>query len=463
MGKFKGLTVLLAGTAATLVGYAPAAGQDTPGGLTLTFGISSSIRVNDNFDLDSPSPGTTSLWDNRLSFGLLKESQLQTISFNLEGVVRASNFPGRSAELSFLDDTSADFAYARNLGNSRFEFGADYSNTDLDFLDPLSLIDDLDETDFIIDDGRREILSANLVFETGIDDPFGFLLELDHGKRNYSGTSDPGLFDTDTHGISATGRLRFSPVLEGRLTASYDKYDALDADGTERITSSYNFGITYNVSPTTVIDATLGHQEVEENLTAIPSTSTESGVVGTFALTRELTNGIVGVSLESDITTTGRRSSIELNRALEFPTGSLEASIGATRGAAGDTQAIGSIAYIHELPLGSISASASRSYSTSTLGNDTRTTRAALGYTTQLGRLSGLALDLGFSEVTDVGVGATDSTTTGSFRATYTYELTEDWNLSTGFEHRIRDSDTIAQENSNEVFLTLERLFTIRR
>lgn len=463
MWKYKGRTVFLTAVATTLAVYAPASGQEAPGGLTLTFGISSSLRANDNLDLDNPSPGTSTLWDNTLSFGLLKEDQIQSIRLDLEGVVRVSNIPGGSTDVSFLDDSSAGFAYARNLGNSRLEFGADYSNSDLVFIDPLSVIEDLDETDLIDDNGRRELISANLAFETGINDPIGFLLELDRGARRYSGTTDPGLFDTDTSTITATGRFRFSEVLEGRLIAYHNVYDAMDVPRTERTTDTISIGATYDVSPTLTIDASIGHSEVEENLTAIPSTSTEKGVVGTFALTKALANGTAGLSFDKVISITGGRSNFEVSRLLELPQGTLEASIGASRGDAGNTQAIGSIFYNHELPLGNFSATASRRYATSTLGNDTRITSATFGYNTQLSPLSGLAFNVQFSEVVDVGAGAVGHSSIGSFRTTYSYELTNDWNLLAGYERRFRRSDTVPRTYSNEIFLTLEREFTIHR
>ena len=463
MGKCNSQIVLLVGATAALLSNAPASGQEASKGLTLTFGISSSLRVNDNLDLDDPSPGTSTLWDNTLTFGLLKEDQLQTIRLDIEGVVRVSNIPGGSTDLSFLDDTNAEFAYARDLGHSRLEFSADYGNSDLIFIDPLSVIDNLDETDLIDDNGRRELISANLTFETGINDPVGFLLELDRGARRYSGTTDPGLFDTDTRTISATGRFRFSDLLEGRLTAYHNVYDAKDTSRTKRTTRSISIGGTYEITPTLTLDASLGHTEVEENLTAIPSVSTERGVSGTFKLTKDLPNGTVGLSFERVISVTGGRSNLEVSRAVELPRGSLEVSFGASRGEAGKTQAIGSLSYTQDLPLGSFTAKASRRYSTSTLGNDVRTSRADITYDMELTPLSGLAFDFGFSEVEDIGGGTTGRSSIGSFRATYSYELTQDWNLSAGYEHRVRDTVTSGNVNSNEIFLTLERVFTIHR
>ena len=43
----------------------------------------------------------------------------------------------------------------------------------------------------------------------------------------------------------------------------------------------------------------------------------------------------------------------------------------------------------------------------------------------------------------------------------YQYELTEDWNLDTGFSYRIRDEETVGQAESSAIFVSLSRRFDL--
>jgi hypothetical protein len=55
-----------------------------------------------------------------------------------------------------------------------------------------------------------------------------------------------------------------------------------------------------------------------------------------------------------------------------------------------------------------------------------------------------------------------DDTSRADLRATYRRDLTRDWQLSTGYEYRIREESDIGEATSNRVFLTLERSFAVR-
>ena len=469
MGRKRKLTALLAGTTAIVTGFAPAAGQEAPGGLTLTFGISSSIRANDNLGLDDPSPGTTTLWDNRLSFGLLNQTATDTFSFDIDGVLRLSDTPATSDGFD-ADDYSTGLGYIREGANSRLETSARYSQVDLSFADPIRLIledinDDgvIDDNDLIIDDGTRRRGAFDFEFETGLNDPFGFGVILEYDLLRYSDTTDPGLFDSDTYSAEVFTRFRLSPVAQGRVAISHEMYEAEDVTQEERETNDVSFGLIYALNPVTTLDTTLGYRDIEET-TNVPTVISEEGLFGSIGLTRDLANGTAGVNLNSDLTITGRRHTLSVSRAMELPTGAFAASIGASHSeGSDDTDLIGALEYIHELPRGAISVSLARDAITDDEGDDTDNTSAGVAYTTELTRLSSLMLEFDFVQVEDVTLGMTDTREAATFRATYTRDLTRDWDIAFGYEYRTLDETGANFRDSNEIFVTLEREFTIRR
>lgn len=436
-------------------GFGPAAAQDdAPGGTTLTFGIESSLSVSDNYTLDTTSPGTSTILDTALSFGYLSETAVDRFAFDADGVLRASSLPGAGGDVRF-DDSSVALSYAREGANSRFSVEAAYSDANLDFLDPFEFIDD---GVLLSGSGRRAISSAGLNFETGTSAPLGFGIELDHEAINYSDTTDPGLFDSQTDDVALTARMQISPVIEGRVRLSQEDYSAEDLVLTDRTTRALSFGVTYEISPVTTLDASLGIEKIDDSVSGA-----DEGTFGTLSLTRALANGSAGLELDRSFGSEGGRTTLSANRAMELPSGTLAFSLGVTKGEADGTGIVGTVDYTQTLPQGELAASLERSVTSSSAGDDVLTTTVALGYSMPATPVSILSFDFDYVAVDDVGSGSTTSTDRSTFRAAYTHELTPDWDLSAGYEHQRLSTEGAGTASSNEIFMTLGREFSIRR
>ncbi len=442
----------------------PATPQETEAsGITQSFGISSSLRANDNFGLDEPSPGTTTLWDNTVTYDLLKETTLDRLSLGLSGIFRFSDTPQQASGFEF-DAPSAAFNYGRFGANSLLDLNLDYSEIDLNFEDPLRRIDeDFDNTDdeLIRDDGTRKATRAGLEFETGVNDPFGVGLSSNYSRIDYDDTTDPDLFDRETTFNEVFGRFRFSPVLEGRLIFAQEDYEAEDTEGTDRTSRFTDFSLTYDIDPTTALEATIGYTDIDETLEFGPDIR-ESGVVGSLGLLRELPNGSAGVEFGSNLSINGRRNTILFARDLELPLGELETSLGFTRGPLGDTNPIGSVLYVHERSRTRLTVGFDRSYRTNDRSEETRRTRAFLGYEVAINPLSLMTFNLDYASVSSIGIGSAENNQIGTFRTAYVREITEDWDLSVGYEYIDYESESDPRTQSNEVFFTLSRTFTTR-
>ncbi len=442
----------------------PATSQDAVAeALVQSFGISSSLRMNDNFGLDEPSPGTTTLWDNTLTYDLLKETPRDRLSLGLSGIFRFSDVPQQSNEFEF-DSPSARLNYGRFGTNSLLDLNLGYSEIDLNFADPLRRIDEDFEgpdDELILDDGTRKTARAGFEFETGVNDPFGIGLSSDYLRVDYDDTTDPSLFGRKTIFNEAFGRFRFSPVLEGRLSFAHEDYEAEDEEGTNRTSKFTNFSLTYDIDPATLLEATIGYTDIDETQEFGLDTR-ERGVVGGLGLFREVPNGSAGVELSSDLTTNGRRNTALFERALELPLGGLQAGLGLTRGPLGETNPIGNFLYTHERSRTRLAVGFDRSYRTNSRSEETRRSRAFLGYDVTINSLSSVAFNLDYASVSSIGNNSSENNKIGTFRTTYVRSLTADWDFSVGYEYINYESESTPRTHSNEVFFTLSRNFTTR-
>ena len=436
------------------------------GGPVLTFGISSTLSATDNYNLDPDNSESAGLFDNRLSFGYANRRANDVLTLDLSGVLRANEPPGGS---SMFDDRRARLGYDRQGVNSALSFGADYSLASVDSRDPfddnLFFEDDpLDETNLIQDRGDEEQIGARFRFETGLDAPLGVILEGRYRDRSFTDTTDPDLFDTETFNLSATTRFTLSPVTETRVVLRYEDYSAEDTPDTDRQTASINLGLTQALSQVGTLDVLLGFQQIDtdETIGGLRQSETDTGLIGSIDLTRELTRGTIGTSFNVSESVNGRTATWLVSRAMPLPRGALEISLGVASDVDDSILPVGSLEFTHEMKRSTLTASLERQVSTSSRSNELRTTRASLGYSYEINSLSDLSFSANVAELDQAGGPTVNDTTRADLRAVYSRDLTQDWRLSSGYEYRIRDEETVGSATSNRIFLTLERDFAIR-
>lgn len=437
------------------------------GGPVLTFGISSTLSATDNYSLRPTNGDSAELFDTRLSFGYANRRAIDALTFDMSGVLRAIEPPGTDSRT--FDSQRARLGYDREGVNSTFGFGADYDYTSVDAIDPFEddrffEDDPLDETDLTQDRGDRQQIGARFSYETGLNDPFGFILSGRYRDRSYSGTTDPDLFDTELYNLSGTARVNISPVTEARLVLRYEDYTADDAVLTDRRTTSASLGLTHALSSTDTFDISVGLQEIEtdETIFGTRRSETEDGVIGSIGFSRELASGSIGTTLDLDDSINGQSATWLANRAWLLPRGSVEISLGVTSDVDDTIRPVGSVDFIHRMLRSTFSASLSQQVTTSSQSNELRTTQASLGYDYQINSLSSIGFAADYAEIDRIGSIVPDDTRRTNLRATYSRSLTADWQLSSGYEYRVREESGTATATSNRVFLTLQRDFTIR-
>ena len=437
-----------------------------PGGPLLTFGIGITASATDNYNLDPNRSEDTALLDTRLSAGYRHDRGIDSFRFDAAGLLRADTPPGVD---NTFDDRSLSLGYDRRGTDTTLSFGADYSLTSVNDRDPFDRDfedDPLEESDLIFDRGDEERLGARFRIETGLNAPVGVVFTGRYRDRSFTDTTDPDLFNSERLNLSATTRVTLDPVTEARLVLDLTDYSADDTENTDRTTSRVSLGFSRALSRTDTLDLSLGVSRIETDETLVPGgprvSETETGGIGSLALNRELPRGSIGTSLEVDESENGRTTTWLVNRQLPLPRGSLAVSAGVTLDVADELQPAGSLDLSREFARGTLTAALSQDVRTSDRGNELRTTRASLGYTHQINTLSSLSLSASHAELDRAGGPQFNDTSRTNLRATYTHRITRDWQLSSGYEHRIRDEDTVGTATSNRVFLTLQRSFTLR-
>jgi hypothetical protein len=465
-GKFKRppLRVLAGAACGVWVFSSSVMGQEGPGDQLLSFGISQKFGANDNIRLGNTSVGTTLFSDTMLSFGFNSQTQAQKLDFSMSGVARLVDDPAIGTDSGFRDPTLA-LLYSRDSANSRLSLLVDYARPDLAFLDPL-MQDNISDQDFFRGGGTREDYMAGFRLETGLQSPLGFEFDLNSRRRSYSDATDPLLFSNQTDSAAVATLFRFSPITQGRLDLYESRYFAEDTRQNKTKTNRFTFGLDHQFSEISNLSANIGNSEVVETFITLPGVENVTrGLIGNVSFTRLMPNGAATARLDSTLSQRGRQNTLEFGRVFELPVGGLEISLGATNGTSFDPRPIGQIDYTADLPTGSLSASLSRESSISdTLSQATETTRADLGYRFDVNDISSLSFNFYYADIALIGNSSSGADRErSSFYATYTRDITQDWDIQVGYEYRYFNSSTPGSANSNLIFFTLQRDVNIFR
>lgn len=443
----------------------PVSGQEEEAGDQLfRFGFGQTFSGTDNIRLDDTSIGTTYYSDTRLSFDFSNESGPDALTFSLGGVGRIVDDPVIGTDSGFRDPR-ADLSYIREGANGRFSLLASYYKPDLAFLDPLQQ-EDIDAQDIFRGGGTREDYFAGARLETGLEGPIGFVFDLNSRKRSYSDTTDPLLFSNETHYAAVGTVFRLSGVTQGRLDWSEERYRAGDVTSTDRDTRRLTLGLDHDLSEIATISLEVGHSQVVETFDALPGVENKtSGPVGVLSFERQMQDGRFTASLDTTLTNRGRQTTLEAGRVIELPTGGLEFSIGAARGDSFDPRPIGRIAYFTESPRARFDIGLSRTTRISdVLLQATETTRLDMGYEYDLTQVSSFALDLYYADVSLAGDNSSGAgRERASLYASYSHNVTEDWDFVVGYEFRYFSPDIGESAKSNGLFFALQRDFDIFR
>lgn len=437
------------------------------GGLLLSFGVEQRIEAGRNLTLDTPETGSGTTALTTLSFGLLSETKEYTFSLDFINGLRISDLPDEGNSVG-IDDSSLTLAYDREVANAALSFGASFSRTDIEFLDPLSsfvtdegVIETPADFERLDGGGTRNAYSISADLETGQQELIGFVLRASASGLDYSGTTDPDLFDSRTNLLEAGTILRFSPRTTGRITGTAEFFDADNTEQTDRETYTLAFGLDHELTSRMRFTGVIGYTDVDTvEVGSPPGEEDFSGIVGEIGLAYAMPNGEITTEVATSIESSGRLNTFLVGRSLEIPNGEVSAQIGVGRASGTDLELIGGLSWRQQIGRGDVIADLSRTIGTSIEDEARATTALAFGYVYNIDPVSRLGLSVAYIQTEPTPsiarVERTDIT------AVYGRELNPEWDFNTGVRYRIRDEDLVGRAEAPSVFFSIGRQFDLR-
>ena len=232
MGLIRGACLALAaGTAAT-----GAAAQDV-GGVRHTFDVEQRFEFGRNLDLATPAAGSSAVAATVLSYGLFSETPLDRLAFTASGALVIENSPDTAGTEIDFGRPEVGFLYVREVPDALFSVALRYVSDDVS-----ALTDDLALADA---SGTEIDYGVTLRYEALRTSPASIFVEATFDATEYEDTTDPSLVESDTYGLTAGTRLRFSEVMDGVFSLGVTREE--DAGGIVADTFIIRAGVEYEM------------------------------------------------------------------------------------------------------------------------------------------------------------------------------------------------------------------------
>jgi len=426
------LTALTLAVAAGIPDLAilPAKAQEAGGVLTTT--LSQSLVADTNYNLDDPSPGTSYYADTRAAFGYFKESQTQTLALGLDTGLRALDEAGQDFDFVVASPSTANFDFSHEGVDTSFDVGARIRSRRVDYFGPLDIDGPLpDDLTGFQQDSIEYRSDADIGFAIGTNSPSTYEFNLAATNFDYSeDTGQENLVPRRSAQGDLTWTLQITPVFAAVAAAGYYWYSADNSTDEEINVAEGDVGIAYTPTENLRIRGGLGYADRKRDQT-----------INDF---RDTTQHDTGPTVRGDFR-------------YVLPDFTLMGEARWTT-AAPEDRLSGVVRGFYNLPRGRITGRVFQRYGGGQGGGDSRVTGAGLGFTHELTRVSGLALDASYAtqvdedDPDDPGIDRTD------FTASYIHSLTETVSaqIGYGFRHRVEDPE---DATSNSVFLIIGKTF----
>ena len=380
-------------------------------------------------------------------------TRVQTLEFSLSAPFRL-NDPDED-RIFTLGDPQGRLLFRRGAKNSAIEAELGYRENDLD---REILFDDLANDFVIVDSGRVAQTDARLTYVFGREAKLGGEFGLSWLRRDYSGTTDPDLTDSETRRGNIAFYLEPTPLIRARVLAQASR---TDGDNTDSRTDRYGTGASLQVDKLTNLDVELARTNIRREESDGTLEETE-GLSLRLGLTRSRPLGDWSLSFASEPGTSGRRENFTIGRTLDLRNYDLSGQIGVTR-FQGNYDPIFQIAYSQPINrLSSFQASLRRASSTDEDGDEALNTDISASYSRQISDVSSIGANIRYRE-SQVQSGESDDARSVSFGLDYSRALPNDFSLVAG-ANIIRSSDDSDDggENSDgeRVYVGISRSFT---
>ena len=467
--NIRGLTTGTAIAALLVYVTGPLWAQEDDGGLKVSLGVQQSFGFGDNLALGvpgsatNPEEGRTSV--STTSFALNVESVTRTEAFRFQtgGALRYGSTPAGSALDTGFVDPFVELSYDRQGANARFSFGASYAESDIsqsrplwDFSDDDNVITPASDLSTLEGTGTRIQKNANIELEVGQNSPLGFLLRADVSETEYENETSANLNDFSRSSVSGTAFFRFNPTTTGVATVSVSRFSEVGVTP-DRETRSAEVGLDQELANEAQLSFRIGYTDADRDNAGRPGDT--NGTSGSIAYDRRLPDGSMTASYSLARTANGEIDTVSFGRTFDLATGSFGVNLGASTIGGGSAKVIGGLNWLRETRDGQYSVQLDRRVLADSNDEDRFTTSLTAQYRQDINAFSSFVAN--FSYFVADGSATANKVERSNLALSYEYELTEDWNLNSGVNLRMRDETTVGRARSEQIFFNLSRKFDL--
>ena len=415
----------------------------TAAGKTLSATIAERFEVNDNYNLDDPSPGTSYFADTLLSLGYMNQTDTQSLQLGLDTGLRALWQAQEPFEFTVASPSTASLDYANEWANGLFDIALDYRQREVD----QNNLDDISgqpgALDQLNNDSRELRYDANIGVVFGTATPSSYELRFIGNHFDYSEDNPNEVARTTLEG-QAAWNLQLNPILASRVSLDYLTYSADNLQQTELDRSQVGAGLVYTPSEVLTLGAGVNYAQRERT----DLDTTDPANPGPRETTQDNDGPGVGATFNYVL------PDLVLSGEGEWTT------------AAPQDRVFGTLRASYILPRGRIGGRVFQNYiGTSDGADEARVTGVGLNVQHDINLVSSVAFDFSYATQVDVDdlpneVIDPDISRVG-VTATYTHALTQNVSADIGYAYRSRDEDP---ENaaSNAIFFQIGRTFETR-
>lgn len=381
-----------------------------------------------------------------LGFGLTSETRAQSLALSLGARVRSQI--GDSFDTR-LTDPSLQLDYSYTTRGSTLELSLNYSEEPV--INTGGNIGDSPAQVFI-GSGTREDSAARLSFTFGQEARFGGALSLGYQELGFSDTEDTSLIPAQTS--SAALSLRFDLSSRVTLTPALSVTETTREGGSDVRRERATLGAELTFSEVLTGGLQIGQTRLLED------TEETEGSTATLSLALARPNGTLSTELSSDLSVSGRRTTLRFTRSFEAEISQFTLGLGLSQSETEDLRPLYSLAYTRETERSQFTVSLAQEFAIDSTGNEALNSRLSLGYSTTLSEVMDFTSSLGYAR-SEILSGTGDETERFDLRLGLSRSLAQDWRL-TGGVNFTQTRDGAVEEDQSEVFLGLKREFDWR-
>ncbi len=422
----------------------------------LSLNLSTGPTFDTNPDLSTSGAKGLAVFDTVFGLALNRSTRVSSLALSLGETLRfASGSPAK------LRDPALSLEFKSDTGNDRINLATSYQQSPADLFLPTPVpAGQIATADLATGLGTMTSTEASLDVATGVKAPLGFILSVQYDRTTYSGTTDPDFIGSTTASLSAGTVLRMASGTEVSFGADAARTDYANATQTRQGNQNVNLGVSQALRSDQKLNLSLSWGKADASESGV-ITDQSIGLSGSIASEWTRPNGTISASLSSNRDALGSRQVLSVSRTATLPSGTLNATVGVSARSGTSAQPVGSLSYALTLPSGSVALGLSRQISLNADNVDEANSTLDLTLQHKINPVSSFGLSVDIATVDSAGGGAVAWENQQTYRATWSHDLAQSWQLTAGYQFRSLSGATTGAASSNLVFLTFSRKFTL--